>query len=376
MSIGCLLANVGILHSIDGKPLAIHKIFDISITPNTLISIFSTISSFLMVFAVGDCLGQLKWTYFLQRPHRLKDLQIFDDASRGPVGSVVFLFKLNVKAFIASIGALITVAALANDPFTQALLQYPNDNIPLTNESARIPRTIQYLGPSGDTSSTTNPYLSNAFWGGLYNPNTQVNHQCSSGDCIWEPFESLAFCSQCDDITHKLRTNCSTNTELECTWTTPLGSKLPLTTPQTYTQSNGFEVRYGISGRGILPDNAGNNIGPQGQIAYGDFLQFQSHYDFAVDTSNVSASVPLPKGTSCSLYWCMKTYHPEFKNGKLRDRVVKTTTLQFTKDQSYSVSVPNGGGQARLYPGFGQILFQTLLMPMEPTRIIKAEYSG
>ena len=86
----------------------------------------------------------------MQRPHRLKDLQTFDDASRGPVGAVVFLFKLNIKAFIASIGALITVAALANDPFTQALLQYPSDVISSTNESAAIPRTVQYLASSGE----------------------------------------------------------------------------------------------------------------------------------------------------------------------------------------------------------------------------------
>ena len=86
----------------------------------------------------------------MQRPHRLKDLQIFDDASRGPVGAVVFLFRMNIKAFIASIGALITVAALANDPFTQALLQYPSDLIPLRNGSAVIPRTMQYLGRTGE----------------------------------------------------------------------------------------------------------------------------------------------------------------------------------------------------------------------------------
>lgn len=152
LSIGCLLANVGILYSIDGKPLAVHYIFHISITPNTLISIFSTLSSFSMMFAVGDCLGQLKWTYFMQQPHRLKDLQTFDEASRGPMGSIVFLFKLNDKAFIASVGALITIAALANDPFTQALLHYPSELVPQSNGTALILRTQQYLG--SDCKST------------------------------------------------------------------------------------------------------------------------------------------------------------------------------------------------------------------------------
>lgn len=146
LNFACLAANVSILKSIDGRPLYINHIFSIPISPNTLISIFSTFSSACMLFAVGDCLGQLKWTFFQQRPHRLKDLQIFDDASRGPAGSAILLWKLNVKAFIASTGALITIAALANDPLTQALLSYPNELAVQANGSASMPITNSYWG--------------------------------------------------------------------------------------------------------------------------------------------------------------------------------------------------------------------------------------
>ena len=87
---------------------------------------------------VAQGISQLKWTYFQQRPHRLAELQVFDDASRGPLGSLQLLWKIRWKAVVASLGALVCVLALATEPFTQQILSYPTLMTAMANVSAEI----------------------------------------------------------------------------------------------------------------------------------------------------------------------------------------------------------------------------------------------
>jgi len=65
----------------------------IGITPNTLISILTTISKSSLLFTVGQCLGQLKWVWFSRRGRPMKDMGTFDEASRGPWGSLQLIWR-------------------------------------------------------------------------------------------------------------------------------------------------------------------------------------------------------------------------------------------------------------------------------------------
>lgn len=53
------------------------------------------------------------------------DIQRFDDASRGPWGSLIFLWKFRLTALTSSGECLITIAALAIDLFAQQVLEFP-----------------------------------------------------------------------------------------------------------------------------------------------------------------------------------------------------------------------------------------------------------
>lgn len=64
----------------------------LGITPNTLISILTTFSKSMLLFVVGQCLGQLKWVWFARRARPLKDIGTFDEASRGPWGSLLLIW--------------------------------------------------------------------------------------------------------------------------------------------------------------------------------------------------------------------------------------------------------------------------------------------
>lgn len=192
--------------------------------------------------------------------------------------------------------------------------------------------------------------LINGFMSGLYTQSLQIEYTCDTGHCTWGPFQSLAFCSQCTDITDQLHTNCSLQdiylenggATLDCNWTTPLGSIMAqnFTVAFGIVDDNYLEPSYSILGAGLFTGNPDVNIGDHGQLASGEFLQFNGYYNFTLDRGNLSA-IPLPRGTSCSLAFCMKTYYSEFIAGKLQDTVINETALLFQNDPAYSLTIYN-----------------------------------
>lgn len=64
-----------------------------SISLNTLISMLATLSKTSLIFSISATLSQFKWLLFSGRARQLKDLQLYDDASRGPLGSTALLIS-------------------------------------------------------------------------------------------------------------------------------------------------------------------------------------------------------------------------------------------------------------------------------------------
>lgn len=79
-----------------------------------------------------------RWIYFQQRAHRLLDLQIFDEASRGPLGALKLIWTVRLRAIVAVTGAVIVILTMALDPFTQQILSFPTAPTILTNSTAYI----------------------------------------------------------------------------------------------------------------------------------------------------------------------------------------------------------------------------------------------
>lgn len=131
-SICCLVAIIAVLFTTHEKPLSAWHFL---ISPNALISIFSTLSKAALLVPVASCIGQLKWIYFTKSPRALEDIQTFDDASRGPWGALTFLWSVNVRANLALCGSLITIAALAMDPFVQQIIAFPSRTVPSSTPS-------------------------------------------------------------------------------------------------------------------------------------------------------------------------------------------------------------------------------------------------
>lgn len=84
-------------------------------TPNTVISLLSTIARSSILVAISSVIGQDKWLWYglgKEKDHpqstRLIDLQTFDDASRGPLGSLplIWLTRMRYMLFLINFNSL------------------------------------------------------------------------------------------------------------------------------------------------------------------------------------------------------------------------------------------------------------------------------
>lgn len=83
---------------------------------------FITAVKSLSLLIIGASLSQRKWSHFEQRPSRLCDFDVFDEASRGPVGAIHLLWRLRTRWSFTALGAIITIATVSVDSLAQQVI--------------------------------------------------------------------------------------------------------------------------------------------------------------------------------------------------------------------------------------------------------------
>jgi Protein of unknown function (DUF3176) len=117
-SLICMFGIVVTLKVFENKPL---PALPSGITFNALISVLATLSKASTLVAVAACISQLKWQWFGET-RKMRDFEIFDQASRGPWGSLQLLAKTR-SPWLVGLGAAITIVAIGIDPFMQQVIQ-------------------------------------------------------------------------------------------------------------------------------------------------------------------------------------------------------------------------------------------------------------
>ena len=129
-----------------------------------------------------------------------------------PIVSLIFFRSL------LWLGAFITVLAIALDPFAQQLVQFEQHLSNTTDTQTIIARAQRYSKGTEVEISTENPppgvitmadySMQSAISYGLVQQYDtvvqQTSFKCPSGNCTWSPFESLAVCSVCNNLTDQL----------------------------------------------------------------------------------------------------------------------------------------------------------------------------
>ncbi|KAK4462956.1 hypothetical protein QBC42DRAFT_296395 [Cladorrhinum samala] len=207
LSVLCIITIATILQVYDGrKPPSLPA----GITINAVVSVLSTISKSALIFSVSAAIGQTKWDWYEKEPRRLYDMEIFDEASRGPLGAAKLLLTRQIMASFASVGAIVLILTLAVDPFIQQVISFGRKDTLVKREEVWTERlTKPSFIPSGEFSwsrmdnSSTDTELLDTLSGAIWNDEDIYARRanCPSGDCHFESFSSFEFCVDTETVT-------------------------------------------------------------------------------------------------------------------------------------------------------------------------------
>ncbi|KAM7218679.1 Protein of unknown function (DUF3176) domain containing protein [Rhypophila decipiens] len=218
--LGMFGAVVGTIHPYQGKPL---PNWPYHLQINTVVSIYFTVIKACMLFILAEGLGQLKWGWFSSGQTRpLYHLAAYDNATRGPWGSLNLLWKLRCRTFLPSVAALAIVLATIVDPFGQQIIRFYPCAVPATQAngeslSASVTRNRFVDGgfPGGGLSATDTDVLGgwtisgemqDAIMSGIYNSPKTIKPFCPTGNCTFSvPYVSAGWCSKCTDLTSQVK---------------------------------------------------------------------------------------------------------------------------------------------------------------------------
>ncbi|KAF6825193.1 hypothetical protein CPLU01_10399 [Colletotrichum plurivorum] len=134
VSVICMVLLIALLCVIRETPLSR---WTWQLEPNSVISILTTDSKTALMVPVAACLSQLKWKH-VQQPQPLSHMQVFDDASRGPYGSLIMAWKLRFRSPVGWALAFVTIVALGIGPSAQNVLWIHNAEVEFTNTSGNV----------------------------------------------------------------------------------------------------------------------------------------------------------------------------------------------------------------------------------------------
>lgn len=140
-SVGCMVSIAVILVKMKDQPLSRWTFF---LSLPATVAIFATASKSTAALAVAACISQSKWLHFSMATRILGDLDLFEEASRGPIGSLKLLATR--PRGLASIGAVATVLALGLDVFIQQVIRFSPVDVARDDGNALFGLTHTYYG--------------------------------------------------------------------------------------------------------------------------------------------------------------------------------------------------------------------------------------
>ncbi|KAK1579917.1 uncharacterized protein LY79DRAFT_521731 [Colletotrichum navitas] len=303
-------AIIGVLGAYDGKPLAS---WHFQITINAVIALLATVATATMAVVLSSGISQLKWIHFIRR-RPLSDMEIFDDASRGTWGALMMLIKLR-GGLLGSFGAFVVILTLAFNPFAQQIATFHARTTNSTEGATNI-RSSQYLVALSSQSASEGfipilPFKA-AVYNGLFAENGKpwlsLPVNCQTGNCTWEPFETLGVCNSCVDITEFMTRTCEDGSMpegnlTECGWSVPLGAKLK-------THAEVFSMTP-IFPRGL------------GDMSYSTIMKLVF---MGTENQEGVAGDLAPWARQCTLQACVQTVSSSIVNGELKETILHIRT--------------------------------------------------
>ncbi|KAL4744356.1 hypothetical protein BDW72DRAFT_94738 [Aspergillus terricola var. indicus] len=315
-SIVFLVAIIAVLLHYDGRPM---PQWPYGITLNALVSVLSTVMKATMAFILTESLAQLKWSWF-RDGNKLSDLALLDAASRGVMGAFVILFRF-LPRHLVTFGCLVLVVAAATDPFVQQVIGISMRSVPAPGHSS-----IQVCNASiyTDYGEGAGPGLNKvplgtagAIYSGIYqnqSPNSNaVLANCPTGNCTFAPYQSLGFCSRCNNITDSI--------QLSKTSLGPMLSKYHYTLPNAFSFTTAENMVY------LMNATTGLDFVELAAADLPLILNFTAISSAGYGTTAITA-------TECALYFCIETYEAVVQEGEFSETRTSVSTASNTSSSS------------------------------------------
>lgn len=202
---------------------------------------------------------------------------------------------------LSFLGATIVILSLLFDPFLQQVVVYSTRQVPAEMKSAIVrAQTYQALSEhSPDLPAVVDLSMKSAVYRGIFDiedPQNEIPHTCSTGNCTWPTFASLAVCSKCVDLSSQVESECN---EAECH-----GAHLPA----------GLALTGSI---GQLKCNS-TNISTNLNEINASVVRFSCLVD---KQSNRSARVT---ATECAMWYCVQSYNSSVSDGKPTQKLLSS----------------------------------------------------
>ncbi|KAF4835711.1 hypothetical protein CGCTS75_v002170 [Colletotrichum tropicale] len=266
------------------------------ITINALIAMFSAILKACLMMPIAECLSQLKWLWY-EKSRPMKHIVQWD---MGPWGSLFLIFALRGRN-LAVLGAILTLFAMAVDPFAQQIVHYYSCSVMAHDEVGAISLSNNYTDgimerPSG--TPAIDPQMQSAMTGNCTFTATEDG----------ATFVSLSLQSQCTDISDKTSHSLNFNRD---------------SNNQTYTYKTASLLDYDI-----VLNNITNNVVQSGVRRSSN----GTSSNFLTKISLMMASTvfkKLMKAFECERFPAVTTWSSNIMNGVLVEHVVETKQLGF-----------------------------------------------
>ncbi|PGH04099.1 hypothetical protein AJ79_07199 [Helicocarpus griseus UAMH5409] len=314
------------------------------ISLNAIISVLANVAKASILVAVAASISQLKWLW-LQDTRSLYDLQIFDDASRGPLGAIHMAFYLRGRHLV-SLGALIAVLAMVLEPFMQQLTVYQVEVVYKESDEASVLRTdnVTYMA-QGAGDRQMGVFLEQGVMNAIYNGDStpRMEPSCPTGNCTWPAFHSLGICSRCVDMADKVKL------EGACT----PGDFLEMEKNCTISFQHGAPVVNAYDGVGAAtyiswllnytPDH-GSYYTAAAPAIEGTYADVQNPL-FAlgwleIDYSSLANNTPISRAMECMFTYCLELHNVSVKFGAPVTEIKPTHLASMDKNTGWNVTAP------------------------------------
>ncbi|KAK1458039.1 hypothetical protein CMEL01_15386 [Colletotrichum melonis] len=372
LSIVSFAAILILLPLYEDKPLSS---WTFSISLNTVISTLGATSRASLGFAISACISQGKWNWYRKRDDHVMVFDRFEEASRGPWGSVRLLWWTRLRHWIA-IGALSAVILIGFEPFLQAVISFSGEEISYATPSVTsaigkaerldagvfaafdrwTPKDYKMPEPWGNFTMTSmrseNDFGAMAAVLGGFSElssteSTKPDFECSTGNCTWDPFASLAVCNTCKDISSAMEKSNGRATINDELITLPDRLEFPDKKLRTYTRLEIPTLDLSISNfNGIKADGNEIDIGfgnaevtARSNYNPGRTLSFGHLESMIFSVAVMSASQDYRKrkqawedtditATECALHFCTNVYQSVVEQNVLKEKVLSSRSTR------------------------------------------------